>query len=172
VNIQLLLAVAGVAAVAALMMGGVEQAEDEETKNLKEEARDYFRVVGDCEAVEFTGTATQAANFWQTTGRPYIEAKIEEALMAGVSARGSAMWVYILNDLVPNCTWPPEGTAVDNPSQHVLYAAIAEAVQSHLGTGDVADPVFESDVDPIPEDDEPQFKAASTQGAQAKFEDQ
>ncbi len=134
-NWKILLAIAGVAGIAALVARGVESEEDEETEDIKEKARDYFEVIGDCEAVEFKGTAGQAADFWAGIGRPYIEAKIDEAMVLGTS-EPRTVTIFILNDLVPGCTWPPEGTAMDNPSQHLLWVAISQAVDGYLtGSG-------------------------------------
>ena len=149
-NWKILLAIAGVAGVAALVARGVESEEDEETEDIREKARDYFEVIGDCDAVEFKGTAGQAADFWAGIGRPYIEAKIDEAMTLGTS-EPRAVTIFILNDLVPGCTWPPEGTAMDNPSQHLLWATVGQMVDGYL-----MGPGFEEEEDPGPSFKEPE----------------
>lgn len=99
-----------------------------EEKDLRTRAREYFEVDEDCESITFEGSQDEINEFWDETMSPYIDEMYEKAQMLGL--KGKATATYILLDLFPSCTWPPEEGVFDAPEHHIVWATLLGQVSN------------------------------------------
>jgi len=130
--------VAGVAAIGAAVTGA---AEDTGMIDAEKARSEIFEVGPDCEWIKFRGlpegvTGEQAVRNMELARDYYLEPRIVEGLEAGIDDPRD-LAIMILEELFPQCTWPPGDLF---SSHQLVYLAVAAWVTTTLeGMGRVVD---------------------------------
>lgn len=134
--------VAGIAAIGAAATGA---AEDTGLIDAEKARNEIFEVGPDCEWIRFRGlpegvTGEQAVRNMELARDYYLEPRILEGLEAGIDDPRD-LAIMILEELFPQCTWPPGDLF---SSHQLVYLAVAAWVTTTLeGMGLVVnDPVM------------------------------
>ena len=100
---------------------------------LRRQIRESFDVAPDCTRVTFLRDADMAPSFWDEMGG-YIGMVVSDARSAGADTP-EQVTVFILQDLFPECSWPPPANVLQRPDLQLIWISLRAKVRSVLGPG-------------------------------------